>query len=191
MASENDLVRTTAAPRFWLAVPFSNLKISTKLFIVLVAVTASSVGAFGIMEYRAAKESLSEESFNKLTAVRELKAQQLEDYFTTISNQVLTFSESRTVAEAMRAFGETFKALEAEAMADHGAENAADPELIAYYRDEYFARLKPNTLGELDGVEAESFIPKTPQARRLQELYLAENPNLANEMANISNRLPR
>jgi hypothetical protein len=90
MASENDLVRTTAAPRFWLAVTLSNLKISTKLFIVLVAVTASSVGAFGIMEYRAAKESLGEESFNKLTAVRELKAQQLEDYFTTISNQVLT-----------------------------------------------------------------------------------------------------
>jgi PAS domain S-box-containing protein len=181
MASENDLVRTTAAHRFWLTVTFSNLKISTKLLIVLVSVAASSVGAFGIMDYQAAKESLSKESFNKLTAVRELKAQQVEDYFTAISNQVLTFSESRTVVEAMRTFRETFEALEAEAMADHGAENAADPELNAYYRDEYFARLKPNTLGELDGVKAESFIPKAPQARHLQDLYLAENPNPTGE----------
>jgi PAS domain S-box-containing protein len=178
--SEKDLERMTGARRFWLAVTFSNLKISAKILIVLVAVAASSVGAFGIMEYQATKESLRRESFNKLTVVRELKAQQIEDYFKTISNQVVTFSESRTVTEAMRAFRETFKALEAKAMAEHGAEKP-DPKLIAYYRDEYFARLKPNTVDELDGVEAVSFIPKSPQARHLQELYLAKNPNPTGE----------
>jgi PAS domain S-box-containing protein len=174
--NEKDLARVTGAHHFWLAVTFSNLSIRTKILIVLVVLAASSVGAFGIVEYREAKEALRTESFNKLTAVRELKAQQVEDYFRAISDQVVTFSESRTVTEAMRAFRETFKALEAKVMADHGAEKAADPELIAYYRDEFFTSLKPNTLDELKGVEADSFIPKAPQARHLQELYLAENP---------------
>jgi PAS domain S-box-containing protein len=159
------------------AMTFSNLKISTKLLIVLVAFTASSIGVFGIIEYREAKEALRQQAFNQLTVVREMKGQQVEDYFATISNQILTFSESRTVLEAMQAFRETFKALKAKAMADHGAEKAADPELIAYYQNEYFVRLKPNTLDELDGMEVDDFIPKAPQARHFQELYLAENPN--------------
>jgi PAS domain S-box-containing protein len=180
-ASENELARTTAAPRFWLAVTFSNLNISTKLLIVLVGVAASSIGAFGIIEYREAKEALRRQAFNQLTAVREMKAQQVEDYFKTISNQIVTLSESRTIVQAARAFRDAFARLKVEAMADHGAEEEFDPELIAYYRDEFLARLRPNTLGELDGVEANNFIPKAPQARHLQELYLAENPNPTGE----------
>jgi PAS domain S-box-containing protein len=174
---EKELEGVTGARRFWLFVTFSNLKISTKLLIVLAGVAASSIGAFGIVEYREAKQALRRQAFNQLTAVREMKAQQVEDYFKTISNQIVTFSESRTIVQAMRAFSDAFTRLKIEAMADHGAEEAADPELIAYYRDQFFARLRPNTLGELDGVEAGSFIPKAPQARHLQELYLAENPN--------------
>lgn len=156
---------------------FSNFKISTKLLIILVAFTASSIGIFGIIEYREAKEALRQQAFNQLTVVREMKGQQVEDYFATISNQILTFSESLTVIEAMRAFSKTFKELNIETIADHGNEKAANPELVAYYREEYFTRLKPNTIDELQGVEANAFIPKTPQARYLQGLYIAENPN--------------
>jgi PAS domain S-box-containing protein len=156
---------------------FANLKISTKLLIVLVAFTASCIGIFGIIEYREAKEALRQQAFNQLTIIREMKGQQVEDYFATISNQILALSESRTVIEAMQEFSKTFQKLKFEAIADHGNEKAADPELTAYYRDEYFTRLKPNTVDELDDVDVDSFIPKTPQARHLQELYLAENPN--------------
>lgn len=159
------------------AMIFSNFKISSKLLIILVAFTASSIGLFGIIEYREAKKALRQQAFNQLTVVREMKGQQVEDYFATISNQVLAFSESRTVIEALQTFRKTFKELKAEVMADHGTEKAAASELIAYYRDEYHARLKPNTIDELEDVEVDGFIPKTPQARHLQELYIAENPN--------------
>ena len=51
-----------------------SLKIRTKLVIVLVLVAAVSVGIYSIVEYRAAKRALLEESFDTLVAVRELKA---------------------------------------------------------------------------------------------------------------------
>ena len=57
-----------------------NLRIRTKLLIVLVLVAGASAGIYAFIEYRAAKQALLEESFNKLTAVREMKAQQIEDY---------------------------------------------------------------------------------------------------------------
>jgi len=172
-----DVEELTRARRFWLAVTFANLKIGTKIMTILVLVAASSVGVFGYLDYRAARETLRVESFSKLTAVREMKAQQIEDYFETINGQVITFSESRTVIEAMRGFKRAFAALEAGAMVDHGTTDPADSGLIAYYRDEFFARLKPNTIDELEALRPEDFIPRAARARHLQEHYIAENPN--------------
>ena len=131
----------SGARRFWLAITFSRLKISAKILVILVSVAASSVVLFGYMDYQEAKRALGAESFNKLTAAREMKAQQIEDYFRTITGQVSTFSESRTVIEAMGELRSAFHALEQESRADHGAEAPADPELIAYYAEEFFARL--------------------------------------------------
>jgi PAS domain S-box-containing protein len=179
--TEEEMAKMSGARRFWLAVTFSNLKISAKILIILVLVAATSVVLFGYMNYREARRVLRTESFNKLTAVREMKAQQVEDYFETIVGQVTTFSESRTVVEAMDQFKASFVALEAEAAVDHGAETPADPELIAYYTGEFFPRLKANTVGELGQDAALGFIPKAARSRHLQEQYTAENPHPTGE----------
>lgn len=60
---------------------FKNLKIGVKILIILTSVAIVAVGINGYIEYRAAKTSLEEESFNKLTAIREMKANQIENYF--------------------------------------------------------------------------------------------------------------
>jgi len=69
-----------------------NLKIGTKILIAFTFVTIVAVGLVGFFAFSSGSSTLEEESFNKLTAVREMKASQIEDYFQTIENQIITFS---------------------------------------------------------------------------------------------------
>ena len=78
-----------------------NLKIGPKILVMLLSVSIVAVGVNGYFAFTTAKHSLEEESFNKLTAVREMKADQIEDYFKQISNEVLTFSEDRMIVDAI------------------------------------------------------------------------------------------
>ena len=71
---------------------FRNLKIRTKIILVLTTVAVLAVGINGYIGYESAAKSLEVESFNKLTAIRELKASQIEEYFNHISNQLVSFS---------------------------------------------------------------------------------------------------
>ena len=52
---------------------------------------------------------LMDEASNRLEAVRTIKAAQVESYFQLIHDQVLTFSESRMVADATQQLAEAFK----------------------------------------------------------------------------------
>ena len=53
----------------------------------------------GIVYYENTKQSLEDESFKKLTAIREIKSKQVENYFLKVRNQIATFSESRMVSK--------------------------------------------------------------------------------------------
>ncbi len=173
--TEEELENMSRARKVWMAATFSNLRITAKILIILVLVAASSVALFGYMNYQEAKRALMAESFNKLTAVREMKAQQIEDYFDTIAGQVVTFSESRTVVDAMNSLSLAFAALEGDATADHNAVMPADPEIVSYYQTEFLSRLTANTDRTKSGFKLVDFVPKDARSRHLQEQYIAEN----------------
>ena len=151
-----------------------NLRIRTKLLIVLVLVAAASVGIYAVVEYRAAKRALLQESFNKLTAVREMKAQQIEDYFVSIANQVVTFSESRMILEATEEFRSAVSLL------DFRSGDRVSSILQDYYDREFLPRLGKNSLTE-DLERSDTYIPRDATARVLQELFIARNPNPTGE----------
>jgi hypothetical protein len=52
-----------------------------------------SVGGWTAYSSNSIRYTVKEKTFAKLTAVREIKAQKIKDYFEQISNQRLTFSE--------------------------------------------------------------------------------------------------
>ena len=56
-----------------------------------------------------AKVTLAEQAKNNLTAIREIKKEQIESYFQTIQDQVLTFSNDRMIIEVMKDFKNAFK----------------------------------------------------------------------------------
>jgi len=147
-----------------------SLKIRTKLLLVLVFVAVASAGIYAIIEYRAAKRALLEQSFASLTAVRELKAQQVEDYFDLISNQIVSLSESSTIVEAMWSFqAATF-------LLDTSGRNGISSMLQSYYDQEFLPRLGQNLLTE-ELERSLDYVPEDKIARVLQEIYIARNRN--------------
>ncbi len=90
------------------------MSIRTKLLFILSSVAILAAGISGLIGYGTAKTSLKNESFKKLTAVREMKADQVEDGFRTIRDQVKTLSEDRMIVDAVMSFSEAFRDVDSE-----------------------------------------------------------------------------
>ena len=160
---------------------FKKLKIGTKILIILSFVATMAVGIDGYIEYYTARSSLEEESFNNLTAIREMKANQIEDYFQQIINQIRTFSEDRMIINAMIGFNFGFKKIDAEMSVTDAEMSKIDLEVRNYYKKKFLDRLIPN----LDRDEAKwatmayaQYLPKNKNAKILQYLYITSNPHL-------------
>ncbi len=152
----------------------SRLNIRLKILAVLAAATVLSAGLTSLIGYVMASRSLERESFAKLTAVREMKASQVEDYFRHIADQVVTFSEDRMIIDAMSSFRNSFRSvIDSEPTLDPARLAEFDLQLRLYYQQEFLARLNPN----LDRDAALSaYWPDDPRTRLLQYLYVADNP---------------
>jgi len=153
-----------------------NIEHRARLLLALSAIAIAAAGIITLIGFRTARHSLEEESFNKLTAVREMKARQIEDYLSQIRSQIITFSEDRMVIDAMKAFGDAFRQIEIEYDGEDDEWEALDAANRSYYVNEFLPRLnrnqsKPTALPEV--------WPEPRATRLLQHLYVAEesNPN--------------
>ena len=169
--SDGEVERLTRGHKFWMAITFSNLNISAKILIMLVLVSATSVAVFGYFDYQAAKETLEKESFNKLTAVREMKVQQIENYFENLNDLVVTFSKSATAIEAAKGFRVAFEDIYKNVKLDSITEKS----LEKYYKNEFISRLAPNTLDSSE-LDASEFISPNPATQYLQKTFIVDNP---------------
>jgi serine phosphatase RsbU (regulator of sigma subunit) len=90
------------------------MKIGIKLTIVFFLIAFLSMLVVGIISYKQAKTSFEIESFNRLTAVREVKANQITDYFQQIKDQLLSLSEDPGMIDAMKNFKYGFNHIDKE-----------------------------------------------------------------------------
>lgn len=150
-----------------------NLSIRSKIIIAFTIVAIAAVGIIGFFAFTTGSSTLEEESFNKLTAVREMKASQIEDYFQLIENQVVTFSEDRMIIEAMRAFDEELHKLDSELGITDEEMVDIDARLRSYYQHEFIPRLTQNILRD---VSLDDYWPIDEDTRILQDLYISSNP---------------
>jgi len=152
----------------------SALKINAKLTIAFFVIAFSSITIIGFLSYFQGKRSLELESFNRLTAVREMKATQIEDYFEQIGNQIVTFSEDHTIIEAMRDFKQGFDTIEQELNYSESDLQSMNFRLTKYYESEFLPRLKRN----LDANPTiNDYLPAGINEKILQDLYIASNEN--------------
>ena len=123
---------------------FDNLKINIKLTVAFFFIAFFSILVIGFLSYVKGKNSLEEESFKMLTAVREMKASQIEDYFDDISNQIITFSEDHTIIDAMNELSTGFDTITSELDLSLQENIMLEQRLEKYYNEEYLTRLYAN-----------------------------------------------
>lgn len=152
----------------------TGISISVKILAVTLGMTAVALLVSGIVSFVMSRDAIEEKILDQLTSVREIKGQQIESYIDTINLQTITFSENPAIIKAMSHFRSAFKELSEQ---EKGSAQDADEtsELLTYYREEYFTRLRPNTEDKLADISPSDYLPKSPASIRLQEMYITEN----------------
>ena len=153
---------------------FTKLKIGTKILLVTVSITLVALLISMMVSNYSTRIALEREAYNRLTAVREMKSQQIEDYFQSIRNQVRTFSEDRMIVDAMRTFSGAFQSLPGELTARLDDYRDLDTSLRTYYESEFLPRLSVNLRSS---PELREYWPQTRASHLLQYLYISNNPN--------------
>ena len=82
--------------------------IRNKLLVTMLVVALVPLIAVSVVINSFASSSLMEQTFDRMTAVRTIKQQQLNNYLSTIKGQAATFAEDRMIVEAMEDFRTSF-----------------------------------------------------------------------------------
>ncbi|MCD6066257.1 MAG: putative cyclase [Bacteroidetes bacterium] len=145
------------------------MKIGLKLTITFFSIAVVSMLIIGMISYNKGKKSLEQESFNRLTAVREMKSNQIEDYFSQIRDQLISFSQDPTVSRAMEKFKEGFNTYPADPLFDTKRRALAN-----YITSDFLPKLNKNIDRKAD---LKSELCETRNGVLLQYEYIVNNPN--------------
>jgi methyl-accepting chemotaxis protein len=145
----------------------SKVNIRSRTLVVLALVGIAASGTTAILSWRSARDALMDQAFAKLTAVRETKADQVEEYFRSIVDQVVTFSESQMAVAALKGFAAAFP------REPGGAGRDQDVELRLHYEREVMPRLGAATASKHS---LDELLPTDPLARSYQHRFLVANP---------------
>jgi methyl-accepting chemotaxis protein len=141
--------------------------IKSKLIAAFLVLCLVPLAAVAWMGYASTQSALQDEAKAKLTALREVKAHEIEGYFGTIAGQVRTLSQSNATVEAMGAFSAAFHMLPGQTNTDADA-------VRGYYTGEFLPRYAEGT-GTQGALS--SFMPTDPYALAAQSVFIANNPN--------------
>jgi len=157
--------------------PGRSVSISVKILAVTLGTTLIVLTVSGIVAFMMSRTAIEDKLFDQLTSVREIKGQQIENYVGTISRQISTMSDNPAIVDAMSTLKSAFHRVSDYEQRTASPEADSHPKLLSYYRDEFFDRLRPNTVNKLQGVPLSRFFPTEPGSIKFQEKYISDNPN--------------
>ncbi|RJP19944.1 MAG: methyl-accepting chemotaxis protein [Candidatus Omnitrophota bacterium] len=145
--------------------------IRTKLILLLLFVGITPIAILGTSSILRSNWALEEAQLKHLTSIRELKKNQIENYFSTIKNQIITCSENGMIIEAMRDFSHSYFALEHNPCESY----EKNREQLHQNLRERYQYQRHHTLGVVDH-ESLNWFPDNRISQMLQCLYISENP---------------
>jgi class 3 adenylate cyclase len=148
---------------------FNWLSIKSKLIVMLLTVSSSSIVVTAYLGYQSGKSNLTDRAFNQLTSVRASKAYQIESYFKTIRNHIQTLSNDPSVGLAIADFTNAYRQLETTTLPSDNSQK-----ITAYYQNEFLPKLAKTEQGS---PVLNSFLPESTASNYLQYHYIAANPN--------------
>ena len=147
-------------------------KIQNKFIFILISIGLVTIVTVGITSFSITKSSLESEIAEKLKGITETKSQQVEDYFTTINKQLLTFSQSQTVVEAMEKFKESFHTIDV-ANLDSSQKSLSKNRLEKFYSQDFLPQLQKR----LPNAQLNQYFPESEHTQILQDILISANPH--------------
>lgn len=147
----------------------SRLSIQSKLMLMFLFVSMSSISLIAYLGYSSGRATLRQTIENTLTGIRTDKAYQIEDYFETIRAQTRTLSEDLMVISAMRDFKQALPEITSQTVS-----STQLAQLRTFYRDEFIPKLAVNIDGNPN---VDTYLSVPTSGRYLQYHYIAQNPN--------------
>jgi class 3 adenylate cyclase len=147
----------------------SRFGLSAKLFGVLLLLGSIAVLISGGLGYVSARDALNRSIYNQLTASRETKTHQVENYLRSISNEIRLLANTAVVIEAMRGFRGAVDELDRTEVSD-----AVRARVGKWYSDEFMPMIR-RQLGPQANIA--DYLPASSASYILQDRYIISNPN--------------
>jgi len=153
----------------------SRLKLREQLVACLVVAGLVPLAMTATVLGLRAGDALESQASNQLASLRAAKGRTIEDYFAQVRDQVLTFSESAMIVEAMGAFRAAFHTLPDELGGAAVDRDGSYARLEAYYREDFGAEYERQNgkAPDLSGI----LPPRAGTTALAQSLYIGDNPN--------------
>ena len=147
------------------------MKFSTRITLLLVG-GLFTLSAVGLTIERTITTNNEERVFEQLTALRDIKKTQVQDYFEQIEDQVVTFSRDQMIVDAMIEFKAAFHTMTDEIPPEDLA--MMEQKVRGYYELDFLTRYKERHGAPID---IQPLLPSSPQTIYAQYNYIANNPN--------------
>jgi methyl-accepting chemotaxis protein len=148
-------------------VPALFQSVRSRLTVIIVALSVIPMIGLTWFAYSRAKAQLESSANEQMQTQADLRAQQVEDYFATVRNDVLALAESDMTRRALRQFESAFK----EMAPSPGASERLDAFVSGDFDDRYVERAGETWSGK-DGFASRL----EPEALALQDIFIASNP---------------
>ncbi|MGZ3885391.1 MAG: HAMP domain-containing protein, partial [Bacteroidia bacterium] len=159
------------------------MRIGVKIALAFFLVAFLSMMVIGIISYLRARHSLEQQCFDKLTAVREMKSEQIQDYFQIIKDQITTEAEDAMIINAMKDLKKGYNTVCSDLKLQPDDIGFLREKVENYFEDEYITRLNSNlsvkaSLATEISYKKESIV--------LQHLYYEANPDKVGKKLNMT-----
>lgn len=140
------------------------MKLTYKIPLIFIAIGFSTLIISFLISYQEISDGLRDTSYKQLTASRESKKREIENYFSSINQQLITFSKNLMVVESMVNFDRAFTELKTTS-----SNGQSKNGLHEYYQTDFLSRYREHYHAELD---VQPLIPDTKVAKILQRQYV-------------------
>lgn len=154
--------------------------LKNRLLFALLSISLIPLSVLGLSMYYLTSDAIMEQATARLTAVRTIKANQIQSYFHSIQDQIQTFSEDRMVIQAMSDFKNGMETIQAENEVTEEALTEMRKQVSRYYSSEFVRQYKADNLksdASDDAFVSKLLSPLDGDAITLQYEYIQKNPN--------------
>lgn len=154
--------------------------LKNRLLLALLSISLIPLSVLGLSMYYLTSDAIMEQATARLTAVRTIKANQIQSYFHSIQDQIQTFSEDRMVIQAMSDFKNGMETIQAENEVTEEALTEMRKQVSRYYNSEFARQYKAgnrNSDASDDAFVSKLLSPLDGDAITLQYQYIQKNPN--------------